>query len=178
MKKRKLPLSKAYKLIETGPVMLLATRMNSASNVMTLAWHTMMDFDPPLVGIVVSETNHSFKALLKTKVCTLNIPTLKEAKAVVGAGHTSGSDTDKFARFSIATSPARQVDAPLLDDCFASFECKVVDTRMAKRYNFLVLEVVQAWADPACTDPKTLHHRGGDAFMVAGKTRSLPVKAK
>jgi len=41
-----------------------------------------------------------------------------------------------------------------------------------------VLEVVKAWADPSCKEPKTLHHRGFSTFMVAGKTITLPSKMK
>lgn len=178
MKKRNLPLSKVYQLIEPGPVVLLSTAGKTGPNVMTLAWHTMLDFTPPLIGVVVSEENYSFKALLKTKACVINIPTRAQAKAVVGCGNTSGRDTDKLAAFGLATSPAANVAAPLLDACFASLECKVTDTRMARRYNFFVLEVVKAWIDPDCKDPKTLHHRGYDAFMVAGKTITLPSKMK
>ena len=145
MKKRNLPLSKVYRLIEPGPVVLLATADKEGRlNVMTLAWHTMLDFEPPLIGCVVSEQNYSFKALMKTKVCTINIPTRELGKAVAGCGNTSGRDTNKFLSFGLMPKPAGLVAAPLIDECFASLECKVVDTRMARRYNFFVLEVVKA----------------------------------
>ena len=178
MKKKILSLSKVYGLIEPGPVMLLTTANAGQPNVMTLAWHTMLDFNPPLVGCVVSERNYSFQALLKTKACVLNIPTRDLGKAVAGCGNTSGRTTDKFTRFGLTPRAAKLVAPPLIDECFASFECKVVDTRMARRYNFFVLEVVKAWADPAVTHPRTLHHRGYADFMVAGPTIKIPSKMK
>lgn len=178
MKKRNLPLSKVYALIEPGPIVLLTTAGKERPNVMTLAWHTMLDFEPPLIGIVLSEQNHSFKTLVKTKACVLNIPTRELGKAVAGCGNTSGRDTDKFAAFGLTPKPAKHVAAPLIDECYASLECKVIDTRMARRYNFFVLEVVRACSDPGCKDPKTLHHRGYDAFMVAGKTITLSSKMR
>ena len=178
MKKRNLPLSKVYRLIEPGPVVLVTTCDKGRPNVMTLAWHTMLDFEPPLLGIVLSENNYSFKALLKTRACVLNIPTRELKKAVAGCGNTSGRATDKFAAFGLTPRPAARVPAPLIDECFGSLECKVVDTRMVRRYNFFVLEVVKAWADPACKDPKTLHHRGYADFMVAGPTIQIPSKMK
>lgn len=46
------------------------------------------------------------------------------------------------------------------------------------RYNFFVLEVIQAWINSACKDPRTLHHRGNGAFMVAGETIKLASKMK
>ena len=178
MKKKNLALSKVYQHMETGPVVLVTTADKGHPNVMTLAWHTVLDFTPPLIGIVLSEQNHSFKALLKTKECVINIPTRELGKAIAGCGNTSGRDTDKFAVFGLTPKPAKRVKAPLIDECYASFECKVVDARMARRYNFFVLEVVKAWADPDCKEPKTLHHRGFASFMVAGKTITLPSRMK
>jgi len=37
-------------------VVLLTTSHRGADNVMTMPWHTMMEFDPPLVGCVVAKT--------------------------------------------------------------------------------------------------------------------------
>jgi flavin reductase (DIM6/NTAB) family NADH-FMN oxidoreductase RutF len=179
MKKHVLPLSKVYQVIEPGPVVLLTTAdAKGRPNVMTLAWHTMLDFTPPLIGCVVSEQNYSFQALLKTKNCALNIPTRREGKLVASCGNCSGRTTDKFAAFKIASHPGKLAPVPLLDACFANLECRVVDTRMAKRYNFFVLEVVKAWIDPDVKNPKTLHHRGYADFMVAGPTLRLPSKMK
>ena len=74
--------------------------------------------------------------------------------------------------------PAATVDAPLIAECYANLECTVADTRLMNRYNFFVLEVKKAWIDPACKAPRTLHHRGRGAFMVAGETIKLPSKKK
>ncbi|HQW86177.1 MAG TPA: flavin reductase, partial [Flavobacteriales bacterium] len=87
----------------------------------------------------------------------------------VGCGNTSGRDTDKFARFGLTPRPASMVGAPLIDECFANLECRVVDKRLARAYCFFVLEVVKAWRDPAVKRPSTLHHEGSGTFMVAGE---------
>ncbi|MCK9195193.1 MAG: flavin reductase family protein, partial [Nevskia sp.] len=65
--KRALPLAKVYGLLEPGPVVLLTTADRGASDVMTMSWHTMMEFEPPLIGCVVSEGDFSFIALKKTR---------------------------------------------------------------------------------------------------------------
>ena len=89
---------------------------------------------------------------------------------IVGCGNTSGDTVDKFKAFGLTPLPASLVDAPLIAECYASLECRVVDTRLKNRYNFFVLEVLQAWVAPACKQPRTLHHRGQGSFMVAGET--------
>jgi flavin reductase (DIM6/NTAB) family NADH-FMN oxidoreductase RutF len=171
-------LSRVYGLLEPGPVVLLTTAHRGRANVMTMSWHTMMEFEPPLLGCVVSARDFSFRALRSTRECVLNIPTVELAAQVVGCGNTSGRRVDKFEAFGLTAIPAALVGAPLIAECHASLECRVVDTRLVNRYNFFVLEVVKAWTDPAFKDPRTLHHRGRGRFMVAGKTIKLPSKMK
>ena len=178
MAKRSFPLSKVYGLLEPGPVVLLTTARKGAANVMTMSWHTMMEFVPPLVGCVVSNRDFSFDALKATRQCVLNIPTAELAAKVVGCGNTSGRRVDKFTAFGLTPEPASLVGAPLIAECYANLECRVVDTRLVNRYNFFVLEVLKAWIDPACKDPRTLHHRGRGVFSVAGETIKLPSKMK
>lgn len=174
MARRSFPLAKVYGLLEPGPVVLLTTTRRGRPNVMTLSWYTPMEFEPPLVGCVISNRNHSFAALKATRECVINIPASNLAKKVVACGNASGSDTDKFQAFGLTPVAARRVTPPLIAECFANLECRVVDTRMVSRYCFFVLEVVQAWLDTVVKDPRTLHHRGEGAFMVAGRTIRLP----
>lgn len=171
--KRELPLSDVYAVLEPGPVVLLTTSHQGKADVMPMSWHLMMDFEPPLVGCVVSEANHSYQAMVENGECVLNVPTVELAEKVVACGNVSGTEVDKFRAYGLTPAPAAQVAAPLIDECYAQLECKVVDTRMVQRYNFFVLEVVQAWHDPAITQPETLHHRGYGKFMVAGREFQL-----
>jgi flavin reductase (DIM6/NTAB) family NADH-FMN oxidoreductase RutF len=178
MRKRSLPLSRVYRLLEPGPVVLLTTAGKGGANVMTLSWHTMLEFEPPLVGCVVSNRNHSFGLLKASRECVINIPTAELAAAVAGCGNTSGRSVDKFRRFGLATSPAALVRAPLIDACYANLECRVADTRMVNKYGLFVLEVVKAWIAPSAQAPRTLHHRGRGEFMLAGDTIRLPSRMK
>lgn len=177
-RKRALPLPKVYGLLEPGPVLLLSTSHQGRSDVMTMSWHTVLGFEPPLVGCVVSRHDFSFKALNATRQCVLNIPTVELATQVVGCGNVSGATVDKFSRFGLTPVPASQVAAPLILECHANLECRVVDTRFKNRYDFFVLEVLQAWVKPACKAPRTLHHRGYGLFMVAGETLKLPSRMR
>jgi len=176
--KKSFPLSKVYGLLEPGPVVLVTTAQKGCSNIMTLSWLTMMDFEPPLVGMVMSDRNYSFAALKATKQCVINIPTVELAAKVVRVGNSSGRRIDKFVAFGLTPRPARQVAPPLIDECYASLECRVTDARMAKRYNFFVLEVLQAWINPARKQPRTLHHLGKGRFVVDGRTITLPSRMK
>ncbi len=178
MPRRSLPLGRVYGLLEPGPVVLLTTSHKGRANAMAMSWHTMMEFEPPLVGCVVSGRDFSFQALSATRECVLNIPTVELAKQVVGCGNTTGERVDKFARFDLTPVPASLVGAPLIDECYANLECRVADTRMKNRYNFFVLEVVAAWVNPTCREPRTIHHRGHGNFAVAGEPFKLTSRMK
>jgi flavin reductase (DIM6/NTAB) family NADH-FMN oxidoreductase RutF len=178
MARRSYPLSKVYGLLEPGPVTLVTTARDGRANIMTMSWHSMMEFEPPLVGCVISDRNHSFAALKATKECVINIPTVEIAGKVVACGNRSGAKTDKFKKFGLTPLPAKHVEAPLIEECYANLECRVVDTKMVAKYCLFILEVVQAWIDPAVRDPRTLHHRGHGRFMVAGETIKLKSRMK
>lgn len=62
-----MPLAKVYQVLEPGPVVVLTTARNGRLNVMTVSWHMMIEFEPPLVGCVVSGASHSFAALRATR---------------------------------------------------------------------------------------------------------------
>ena len=137
-----LPLSRVYQLLEPGPVVLLTTARNGRANIMTMSWHMMVEFEPPLVACVVSSANHSFAALRATKECVIAVPALELAAKVVEIGNCSGRDVEKFERFGLTPAPAERVAPPLVAECFANLECKVADMRLVNKYNLFVLEVL------------------------------------
>jgi flavin reductase (DIM6/NTAB) family NADH-FMN oxidoreductase RutF len=170
---KNLALSKVYQLLEPGPVVLLTTACQGRANVMTLSWHMMVEFEPPLVACVVSNRNYSFGALRATKECVIAIPALELAHKVVEVGNCSGRSVDKFERFGLTAAPAELVGAPLVAECFANLECKVADAHFVNKYSMFILEVLKAWTDPAQKNPKTIHHHGYDKFVVDGEMIKL-----
>ncbi len=172
------PLSRVYQLLEPGPVVLLTTAQKGRANVMTMSWHMMVEFEPPLVACIVSSANYSFAALRATRECVIAIPAVRLARKVVAVGNSSGSDVDKFAAFHLTPVPAKAVAPPLIQECFANLECRVADARMVSQYNLFILEVVNAWRDPAQKNPKTIHHHGYGTFVVDGRTIRLKSKMR
>ena len=164
-----LPLADVYRLLEPGPVVLLTTAHKGRANVMTMSWHMMVEFEPPLVGCVVSSANYSFAGLRATKECVIAVPARPLAAKVVKVGNCSGRDLEKFARCGLTPMPAEQVRAPLVAECFANLECRVTNTRLVTTYNLFILEVLKAWIDPQQKHPKTIHHHGYGKFAVDGK---------
>jgi flavin reductase (DIM6/NTAB) family NADH-FMN oxidoreductase RutF len=169
MAKRPLSLSKVYTLLESGAVIMVTTAYKGKSNIMTMSWHTMMDFEPPFVGFVMSDRNYSFGLLRKSRECGINIPTVEIAEKAVACGRIHGGKINKFEKFGLTPGISSIIGVPLIEECYAGFECRVADTKMVNKYGFFVVEVVKAWIDKTIKNPQTLHHLGGNNFMVAGK---------
>lgn len=163
---QELELSKAYTLMESGPVVLVTTRDGQKDNVMTISWTMVMDFTP-LFAITTGEWNHSFAALRKNKECVIAIPTVDLLDKVVGIGTCSGKDTDKFAKFKLTPVQGQVVKSPLIKECFANMECKVVD--IIQKHNIVVLEAVAAYLDTTRKEKRMVHAVGDGTFIVDGR---------
>lgn len=125
----------------------------------------VLDFTPTF-AIITGEWNYSFAALRKTKECVISIPTVDMLNKVIGIGTCSGADTDKFEKFKLTPVKGREVKAPLIKECLANIECKVVD--IVKRYNIVVLDAVVAYFDASRKEKRTVHAVGDGTFIVDG----------
>lgn len=162
-------LSKAFTLMEPGPVVLVTTHDGKRCNVMTISWTMVVDFTPRF-AITTGEWNHSYRALKKTRECVIAIPTVDMLDTVVGIGTCSGSDTDKFGKFGLTSVPSRVVKAPLIKECLANIECRVVE--IIRRYDIVVLDAVAAHENRSRKERRTLHAVGDGTFIVDGRTLS------
>ena len=163
---KRLPLSKAFTLIEPGPVTLITTNDGERNNIMTITWTMVMDFSPTF-AITTGSWNHSYAALNKTKECVIAIPTVDLIDTVVGVGMCSGADVDKFDRFGITPLKARHVAAPLIKECVANIECKVID--IIGKHNIVVLKGLAAYRDDSRKEKRTIHAVGDGTFIVDGR---------
>lgn len=162
----KLKISKAFTLLESGPVVLVTTYDGKKNNVMTISWTMVLDFKPTF-AITTGEWNYSFAALRKTKECVISIPTVDMLNKVVGIGTCSGTDTDKFEKFKLTPVKGIEVKAPLIKECLANIECKVVD--IVKKHNIVVLDAVAAYFDTSHKEKRTVHAVGDGTFIVDGR---------
>ena len=163
---RQLKLNKAFTLMESGPVVLLTTRDGQKDNIMTISWTMVLDFTP-IFAITTGKWNYSFAALRRNRECVIAIPTVDMLDEVVGIGTCSGKDTDKFARFKLTPVQSKVVTPPLIKECLANIECKVID--IVRKHNIVVLEAVAAYVDTARKERRTGHAVGDGSFIVDGR---------
>lgn len=160
-----LKLSRAFTLLESGPVVLVTTHDGEKDNIMTISWTMVLDFTP-LFAITTGEWNYSFAALRKNGECVIAIPTVDMLDQVVGIGTCSGADTDKFAKFKLTPVQGKIVRVPLIQECLANVECKVIE--IINPYNIVLLEAVAAYLDSEREEKRTVHAVGDGTFIVDG----------
>lgn len=163
---KQLNISKAFTLMESGPVVLVTTNDGRKNNIMTISWTMVLDFTP-VFAITTGEWNYSFRALRSTKECVISIPTFDMLDKIVGIGTCSGADTDKFTIFKLTPVKGRIVKAPLIKECLANIECKVAD--IVKKHNIVVLEAGAAYFDVLRKEKRTVHAVGDGTFIVDGR---------
>jgi len=155
--------------MESGPVVLVATNDGKKNNIMTISWTMVLDFTPRF-AITTGEWNYSFGALKRTRECVIAIPTVEMLDKVIGIGTCSGADTDKFTKFRLTPAPAKAVKAPLIKECLANIECRVVD--FVRKHNVVVLEAVAAHVSSSHKEKRTVHAVGDGTFIVDGRRLS------
>jgi flavin reductase (DIM6/NTAB) family NADH-FMN oxidoreductase RutF len=170
--KKHFPLSKIRRFLEPGPVVLVSSEHRGERDIMTLGWHMVMGFEPALVGCYIWDQNHSFSLIRRSKACVINVPTSDMIDAVIGVGNTHGDKVDKFEEFGLTPVDATSVGAPMIAECYASFECKLADGSLIDRYSLFVFEVMKAHVATSPKYPTTVHYRGDGVFMVSGRNVS------
>ena len=163
---RPMRIERAFTLIEPGPVVLVTTRDGGRDNVMTISWTMVVDFTP-VFALTTGPWNYSYAALRKSRECVIAIPTIDMIDRVVGVGTCSGREADKFAKFGLTRRKGRRVRAPLIEECLANIECRVID--IVARHNIVVLKGLAAWRNPSRKEKRTLHAVGDGTFVVDGR---------
>lgn len=171
-RKRDFPVGDVRRFLEPGPIVLVSSAWSGKTNIMTLGWHMILGMEPSLVGCFIWSEDYSRHMIRKSKECVINIPTEDMAAKVVDIGNSSGRDIDKFTEFKLTAKPASKVTAPLIDECFANFECRLVDSSLIRKYSLFVFEVVTAHVASSPEYPRTIHYRGDGVFMLSGGNTS------
>jgi len=72
---KRMQISKAFTLMESGPVVFITTNDGEKNNIMTISWTMVLDFTP-MFAITTGPWNYSYAALRKFRECVIAIPTV------------------------------------------------------------------------------------------------------
>ena len=172
---RKGNIERAFTYLESGAVLLVTTHDKKQDNVMTISWQMVMDFTPR-IAIATGNWNESFERILRTKQCTLCVPTVDMIDKVVGIGTVHGSERDKFKDFRLKKQAAVKVKAPLISDCIATLECKLEN--YVEEHGLLILKGVQLWENLLKKERRVIHANGDGTFFADGEFYNLREKMR
>jgi flavin reductase (DIM6/NTAB) family NADH-FMN oxidoreductase RutF len=67
------PVSQVRRYLESGPIVMVSSALDDRRNIMTMGWHTVMEFTPSLLGCVIAGGNYSFELIRKSRECVINV---------------------------------------------------------------------------------------------------------
>jgi flavin reductase (DIM6/NTAB) family NADH-FMN oxidoreductase RutF len=105
--------------------------------------------------------------LKKSGECVIAVPAVDLAKKAVQIGTCSGAETDKFEKFKLTPLKAENVSAPLIKECYANIECRVVDH--IKKHDIFILDGLAAWVDDKRSEKRRFHAVGDGKFIADGE---------
>jgi flavin reductase (DIM6/NTAB) family NADH-FMN oxidoreductase RutF len=166
---KRIQINKAFTLMESGPVVFITTNDGAKNNIMTISWTMVLDFTAKF-AITTGPWNYSYATLRKSRECVIAIPTVDLLDQVVGVGTCSGIDTDKFEKFGLTPVNGKHIKSPLIKECLANIECRVID--IVKKHNIVVLEGIAAYFDSSRKEKRTIHAIGDGTFVADGRRLS------
>jgi flavin reductase (DIM6/NTAB) family NADH-FMN oxidoreductase RutF len=96
-------------------------------NVMTIGWGAIGNiWGVPVWIVLVRPSRHTTHNLSHSECFTVNVPTDSMGMTSAICGSRSGRDTDKFAKAQITPVRAKNVLAPVVDECPIVYECQIV----------------------------------------------------
>jgi len=175
MPKEPVQLTRATRLINSGPVVLVTAWSGGQANVMVASWAMPVSSDPPLVAVAISPKRFTHALIKKSAEFVLNIPNALLAKQVKLCGSMSGDRVDKFKETGLTQLPASKVRPPLIKECVGHLECALVQAIDVGDHTVFVGQVVAAWVETGTfegvwlverEEAKLLHHLGGSSYCI------------
>lgn len=123
-------------------------------NLLTIAWIGSICSEPPMLSISVRPERYSHEIIRATGEFVVNVPSLRQARAVDWCGVVSGRDTDKFAGAGLTPAPALKVGSPIVLECPLNIECKVQKSLELGSHTLFLAEVIAVQVSTAFVDAR------------------------
>lgn len=164
----------AYRLLHPRHTVLVTCVDESRkANIITLAWSMPTSISPPLVVISVAPKRHSHRMIEESGEFVVNVPTMEIVKHSLYCGRISGTKVDKFKETRLTLLPSKKVKPPIIKECVAHLECRLVQKIPTGDHTLFVGEVLAAYVNEGFfTDiydvkkVKPIFHMGGDSFVT------------
>jgi flavin reductase (DIM6/NTAB) family NADH-FMN oxidoreductase RutF len=132
----------------TLPVIALTTSAGGRRNGMIANSAQRASLVPslPRISVYVSKTNFSHELVMRSGVFGVHLLRTDQWELIWHLGLQSGRDRDKLTGLDVRTG---ETGCPLLVDCLAAFECRVVNAMDTGAATFFLGDVISAREGPA-----------------------------
>jgi len=166
-------------------VLVTCVNKTGKANIITLAWTMPISSNPPMVAISIAPKRLSHRMIEETREFVINVPTMRIVRKTLFCGRISGVKCDKFKEAPLTAAPAKKVRSPIIKECVAHLECKLVQTIPTGDHTLFVGEVVAAYAKRGIFNKifnvkkvKPIFHMGGDSFVTISPKVVTPRRPK
>ncbi len=123
---------------------VLAITRNAAGrvNLMAIGWVCIVSDEPPMFLVGIDDNAYTLELIRENQEFVIAYPSGAMARETLYAGTTHGHDEDKGAKSGLQFAPAEKVNAPLLADAVANFECRLVEITRPGNCPLVVGEVI------------------------------------
>ena len=181
-------LSKAHRLINHGPTVLVSAGHDGVDNVMAAAWACALDYAPPKLTVVLDKMTKTRELVERSGTFVIQVPTVAQLRLTHELGTRSlGAEPDKLAQAGAELFRIDGYDTPFVAGCSAWLLCKLIaEPHNQETYDLFIGEVVGAWSDTrvfsdghwhfehADSAWRSLHYISGGHFYAIGEP--LPVQ--
>ncbi len=130
------------------PTCLLGSVNEGRANFCTVAWFTMIDDEPPTIGLVLGKKRFTKDGIVANKTFSVNIPTVEQVKVTDYCGIRSGYKVDKSSLFTIHYGSVEH--APLIEECPISIGCSLSQVLEFPGVDMIIGTVEEVLVDEAC----------------------------
>ncbi len=179
-----LPLERAYRLLNHGPLVLISTRSGEGEyNIAPIAWNCPVQKDPTRVLAAVGKSHKTHDNIEQTGEFIVCVPNKNQAELTRDTGSVSGEKCDKFKKFNIKTLNGTKVKGKIPRGVLGYIECKVIKKISTGGVSLIIGEANYAAALkkgfkgrvwPENKEGRSLHHLGGGEFGVISKKVDKP----
>lgn len=113
-------------------------------NLMAIGWVCLVSDEPPMFLIGIDDHAYTLELIRQRGEFVIAYPSEAMAAETLYVGTVHGHNEDKGTKSGLNFLPAGKVDAPLLADAVANFECRVVTEYRPGNCPLIVGEVIAA----------------------------------
>jgi len=147
------------------PVVLVGSNCKGKANFCTIAWMTIVDDEPPMIGLLMGKKRRTKDGMVENGTFSVNIPDTSMVVETDYCGITSGGKKDKSRVFDVFYGELGS--APLISEAPVAVECKLKDIIAFEGTDLVIGDVNEVYVERKCVEKGKCHMGKIDPLLYA-----------